>query len=100
MTVPLMILALLSLVGGWFALPSFWGGKNYFADFLAPIFGAEEVAGVDPPQAHSLELMLSGVAVVAAAIGLIVAWRMYGKGAKGRNVHGRSQNSVQQILRR
>jgi NADH-quinone oxidoreductase subunit L len=41
MTVPLMILAVLSLAGGWFALPSFWGGKNYFADFLAPIFGAE-----------------------------------------------------------
>ncbi len=82
MTVPLMILALLSLVGGWFALPSFWGGKNYFADFLAPMFGAEEVTGVDAAAAHSLELMLSGVAVVAAAIGLIVAWRMYAKSAK------------------
>jgi NADH-quinone oxidoreductase subunit L len=82
MTVPLMILALLSLVGGWFAFPSFWGSKNYFADFLAPIFGAEEVAGVDAAAAHSLELMLSGVAVVAATIGLMVAWRMYSKGAK------------------
>ncbi len=82
MTVPLMILAVLSLVGGWFALPSFWGGKNYFAEFLAPIFGAEEVAGIEPTQAHSLELLLSGVAVVASTIGLIVAWRMYGKGAK------------------
>ncbi len=82
MTGPLMILALLSLVGGWFALPSFWGGKNYFAQFLTPIFGAEEVAGVDAAAAHSLELMLSGVAVVAATIGLVVAWRMYSKGAK------------------
>ena len=82
MTVPLVILALLSLGGGWFALPSFWGGENYFADFLAPIFGAEEVAGVDRAAAHSLELLLSGVAVVAAAIGLIVAWRMYAKRVK------------------
>jgi NADH-quinone oxidoreductase subunit L len=82
MTVPLMILALLSLVGGWFALPSFWGGKNYFADFLAPIFGADEVAGAEAATAHQLELILSGVAVAAALLGLIVAWRMYGKGAK------------------
>jgi NADH-quinone oxidoreductase subunit L len=82
MTVPLMILALLALVGGWLALPPFWGGKNYFADFLAPIFEADEVVGADAAAAHSLELMLSGVAVVAATIGLLVAWKMYAKGAK------------------
>jgi NADH-quinone oxidoreductase subunit L len=82
MTVPLIILAVLALVGGWFALPAFWGGKNYFADFLAPIFGAEEVAGMNAAAAHSLELLLSLVAVLAATIGLVVAWRMYSKGAK------------------
>ena len=82
MAVPLSILAVLSLIGGWFALPSFWGGKNHFADFLAPIFGAEEVAGMDAAAAHALELILSGVAVLAATIGLVIAWRMYGKGAK------------------
>jgi NADH-quinone oxidoreductase subunit L len=82
MTVPLMILALLSLIGGWLALPSFWGGKNYFADFLAPILGADEVVGVDAAAAHSLELILSGVAVLAGLIGLIVAWKMYAKGAR------------------
>ena len=82
MTVPLMILAVLSLVGGWFALPAFWGGKNYFAEFLGPLFGTEEVPGMNAAQAHSLELALSGVAVVAATIGLIVAWRLYGKGVK------------------
>src|SRR5215468_7497152 len=41
MTVPLMVLAVLSLVGGWFALPAFWGGPNYFADFLGPVLGGE-----------------------------------------------------------
>jgi NADH-quinone oxidoreductase subunit L len=82
MTVPLMILAVLALAGGWFALPPFWGGKNYFADFLAPNFGADGIAGVEAASAHSLELMLSGVAVVAATIGLLVAWKMYAKGAK------------------
>jgi len=82
MTVPLMILALLSLVGGWFAAPALWGGPNYFVDFLSPVFGNAEVPG--GKAAHSLELTLSIVAVLAAGIGLIAAWRMYsGKVVRG-----------------
>jgi len=85
MTVPLMVLAVLSLVGGWFALPAFWGGPNYFADFLGPILGGEMVGG---EEAHRLELILSGVAVAAATAGLVVAWRMYSKGAQRPKLEG------------
>jgi len=74
MTVPLMILAFLSLTGGWFALPALFGGKDYFAEFLAPVFGTGEAGG---EASASLEHTLSIVAVVAATAGLIVAWRMY-----------------------
>src|ERR1700676_41327 len=81
MTVPLMILAVLSLVGGWFALPSFFGGKDLFAEFLAPVFaGTMESAGAEV--AHSLELILSGVAVAGALVGAVAAWSMYGKSAE------------------
>jgi NADH-quinone oxidoreductase subunit L len=80
MTVPLIILAFLSLTGGWFAFPSLWGGKNYFAEFLSPVLGSGEVPGVE--NAHSLELALSGVAMLAAIAGLLVAWRMYSKKVK------------------
>jgi NADH-quinone oxidoreductase subunit L len=79
MTVPLIILAFLSLTGGWFALPALFGGKNYFAEFLSPVLGSAE-AGVEV--SSSLEHMLSIVAVLAATIGLIVAWRMYAKDVK------------------
>jgi NADH-quinone oxidoreductase subunit L len=85
MTVPLMVLAVLSLVGGWFALPAFWGGPNYFADFLGPILGGEMMGG---EEAHKLELILSGVAVAAATVGLLVAWRMYSKGAQRPKLEG------------
>jgi len=77
MTGPLMILAFLSLTGGWFALPALFGGKDYFAEFLSPVFGAGEAAGGEAAQ--SLEHMLSIVAVLAATAGLVVAWRMYSK---------------------
>jgi NADH-quinone oxidoreductase subunit L len=85
MTIPLMILAFLSLTGGWFALPAMWGGKDYFSEFLSPVLGTGEVAGLE--NAHRLELTLSGVAMVAALIGLFVAWRMYAKDVK----QGKSQ---------
>jgi NADH-quinone oxidoreductase subunit L len=77
MTVPLMILAFLSLTGGWFAAPALWGGKDYFAEFLSPVFGAAEGAGGEA--AASLEHILSLVAVLAATAGLVVAWQMYKK---------------------
>ncbi len=77
MTGPLMILAFLSLTGGWFALPALLGGKDYFAEFLSPVFGAGEAGGGEAAQ--SLEHILSVVAVVAATAGLLVAWRLYSK---------------------
>jgi NADH-quinone oxidoreductase subunit L len=80
MTVPLMILAFLSLTGGWFAFPALFGGKDYFTDFLSPVFASGETAGGEA--LHSLELALSGVAMLAATLGLIVAWRMYSKDVK------------------
>jgi NADH-quinone oxidoreductase subunit L len=80
MTVPLVILAALSLTGGWFAMPQLWAGKDYFTEFLSPVVGSGEIAGSE--NAHSLELTLSGVAMAAALLGLIVAWRMYSKDVK------------------
>jgi len=77
MTGPLMILAFLSLTGGWFALPALFGGKDYFAEFLSPVFGVGEAGGGEAAQ--SLEHVLSIVAVVAATLGLVVAWQMYSK---------------------
>ncbi len=38
MTVPLIILAILSTVGGWVAAPHLVGGTDYFEKFLHPVF--------------------------------------------------------------
>ena len=40
MTVPLMILALLSVVGGWIGWPESLGGSDYFARFLDPVIAS------------------------------------------------------------
>ena len=80
---PLVVLAALSFVGGWFALPAFFEGPDYFANFLAPIFAGHEPAEAGAATAtHSLELILAGVAVGAALIGLGVAYWLYSKKPK------------------
>src|SRR5713226_8081350 len=77
MLVPLMILAVLSTVGGWFAAPAFLpGGTDYFTKFLQPVFGGLEVAGTEG-EAHSLEIWLAGVAFMIALIGAVVAYWLY-----------------------
>jgi NADH-quinone oxidoreductase subunit L len=66
---PLVILALLSVSGGWI-------GMDRFGAFLAPVLGQT----TDPstaPGGKQLDLLLSVLAVAAALIGLLIADRMY-----------------------
>ncbi len=76
---PLVILAVLSIFGGWFALPSFFGGADHFANFLAPIFGGhgEAEGALSEAAAHTLELALAGVAVLTATAGFLIALWLY-----------------------
>ena len=75
---PLVVLAVLSIIGGWIAAPPFWGGVDHFAAFLNPVFGTHEGAeGLSEAQAHVLELWLACVAVVSALIGLGIAFWLY-----------------------
>jgi NADH-quinone oxidoreductase subunit L len=77
---PLVMLAVLSVIGGWFAAPALWGGPDYFTDFLGPVFGSAEGARAvseGAVGAHQLELILAAVAVASALIGLGVAFWLY-----------------------
>jgi NADH-quinone oxidoreductase subunit L len=75
---PLVVLAVLSFVGGWFALPAFFQGTDYFSNFLAPVFGGHEsVEVLGEAAAHNLELTLAFVAVSAALAGWGVAYWLY-----------------------
>jgi NADH-quinone oxidoreductase subunit L len=96
---PLVVLAALSFVGGWFALPAFFEGPDYFANFLAPIFAGHEPAEAGAATAtHSLELILAGVAVGAALIGLGVAYWLYLKKPKKANELAKSMKPAYTTL--
>jgi NADH-quinone oxidoreductase subunit L len=78
MTVPLMLLAVLSVIGGWVGMPALIGNvfhlPNVFEEWLAPVIGhgAEGAAhaGAHPPVALELGLMGASVAVALCGIGL------------------------------
>jgi NADH-quinone oxidoreductase subunit L len=75
---PLVVLAVLSVVGGWVAAPALMGGPDYFANFLSPVFGGREsVEVLGEAAAHTLELTLAFVAVAAALAGWGVAYWLY-----------------------
>jgi NADH-quinone oxidoreductase subunit L len=94
MTVPLMILAFLSIFAGWVAAPHLVGGVDYFEKFLHPVFAAyaptagveraaslASSAGESGGTAHNgaIELLhaLTGPAVIVAVLGLLLAWWLY-----------------------
>jgi NADH-quinone oxidoreductase subunit L len=96
MLVPLVILAVLSVVGGWIGVPGSLGGSNRFDQFLGPVFhnttpalnsehaSAGETAppeqqteGPEPQTGHGTELAFTGMSVAAAALGLLLAWWLY-----------------------
>lgn len=70
MTIPLVVLAILSIVGGYVGLPSVMSHHNAFASYLAPVvknFGVHHLS-------HSLEWGLMGLSVAVSVIMIAVAY--------------------------
>jgi NADH-quinone oxidoreductase subunit L len=83
MTVPLILLAILSTVGGWVAAPHLVGGTDYFEKFLHPVFAtyapavaAGATEALEPPGMILLHA-LTGWPVLIALLGLLIAWWFY-----------------------
>ncbi len=86
MTLPLMILATFSLIGGWFGIPELIGEKlggvpNLLEHFLEPVFEHSNhiVATVAHPHhvAEPLEWSLMTMSVIVAIIGICLAYYIY-----------------------
>jgi NADH-quinone oxidoreductase subunit L len=84
MTIPLIVLAILSVCGGWMAAPQFIGGVNYFQRFLAPGLNAPvvytdtvtNIPGLNGETAGILAALL-GAPVIAGLLGFLLAWWFY-----------------------
>jgi NADH-quinone oxidoreductase subunit L len=80
MTVPILVLALLTLVGGWLNLPAVLplGPAHLLGDWLEPVTGAStRVLAGDAHLDHGTEIALIGVAVAIAVVGIVIAFLRY-----------------------
>jgi NADH-quinone oxidoreductase subunit L len=77
MTLPLVVLAVLSVVGGWIGLPA-WLGANTFEHWLEPVF-RYAVRPELPHYSHGFEAALAGGSVVVAVLGMGLAYLIYQK---------------------
>jgi NADH-quinone oxidoreductase subunit L len=77
MTFPLIVLAILSLIGGFVGIPEIFGGKHILNDYFAPIFSDIAAVKVEVPLSHSMEFVLMGVSVGLVLIAIFFASRMF-----------------------
>jgi NADH-quinone oxidoreductase subunit L len=80
MTVPLIVLAILSIIGGAVGWPASLGGSNAIEHWLAPIFSrAEDKLGFLPHQVEPVEYVLMVFSVLVASAGLFLGFKWYAK---------------------
>ncbi len=99
MTAPLIILAALSIVGGYVGVPAALGGSNHFEHFLEPAIakagehaivlqptdGATAANPAPPEATHEaahdtkIELSFTAISTLVAIIGLLLGWLIFTK---------------------
>ena len=78
MTIPLIILAILAVVGGWVGIPeAFMQGGHRLEAFLSPVFEQSNAITVKNELTHANEYLLMAISVVAALFALIFAWNRF-----------------------
>ncbi len=92
MTIPLMILAVLSVVGGYIGIPASLGGSNHVEHFLEPVIGLgegkifQDAAGTamlheaqtaSHHVSHMTEYILMAITILIVLAGVLTAYTMY-----------------------
>lgn len=103
MTIPLIILAVLSVFGGFLGVPHVLGHAmhipNLLESWLHPVFktGQGLLAQHAAPTA-SFEIMLMTISVCIAIAGILIAQSIYGKGTERGRVLGAKMSGIYKLL--
>lgn len=83
MTIPLIILALLSVFGGIIALPHYTGLTNFLEEFLKPVFERtlymKEARMATPEISTIAEVIIIVISVVVSVIAIVLSYKKYVK---------------------
>ena len=84
MTYPLIVLAILSVVGGMVGIPELMGGHHELHHFLSPVLVSEKAHEIE----HNTEWMLMGISVAIAAIAILFAVNKFSKHPEMQDADG------------
>ena len=85
-TIPLIILAILSVVGGLVGIPEvFMHGGHRLETFLEPVFAQSNAITIKHEANASTEFILMGISVAVALTALLYAWNKFSKYQKIEN---------------
>ncbi|MEZ0608330.1 NADH-quinone oxidoreductase subunit L [Fibrella sp. WM1] len=102
MTLPLMVLAVLSAIGGFMNVPEVLGGTSRLAEFMSPLFDQARQANPTLFEAnaldHSTELMLMSISAGVALVSAAVAYVMYVRNAAVPQPDSQERSLPQQVV--
>ncbi|MEJ0057233.1 MAG: NADH-quinone oxidoreductase subunit L [Bacteroidota bacterium] len=78
-TIPLIILAVLSVVGGFMNVPEALAGSGWLTEFLSPVFAQSKEFLPEHTLSHGTEFGLMGAVIALTIVMIAIAWSMYVK---------------------
>ena len=82
MNISLIILAVLSAIGGFIGIPEIFGGKHFLSEFLNPVFEpAQKALQVHSHSSAITEYILIGITVLASVLSIFFAYNKFYKKA-------------------
>ncbi len=103
MIMPLVVLAIASLLGGFLGLP---GKLGVIQSFLEPVFApANQVLGIEEHGLLAIDYVLMAVSLIVAMLGIALAWLFYMRRMDlpvrvGGEAAAALQGGLQQVLHR
>lgn len=97
MTIPLIVLAVLSVVGGLIGIPEVLGGHHYLEAYLKPVFEDSSLRLVHH-LSHETEYILMGVAISVMALAMYFAYNKYVKNKTLPANEGEALNPIHNLV--
>ncbi len=80
MTIPMSVLAVLSIIGGWIGIPAVLGGNDSIQSFLSPLFSSSETILIHGEEVGgSTEILLMIVPLLLILAVIYLAWHQFVK---------------------
>lgn len=97
-TVPLILLAILSTIGGFMNVPEAMGGSSWLTAFLSPVLVQSKPLLVAHHLGHDTEYVLMGVVIALTVVMILLAYLRYVKKNTIPAAEGKPTNTIHQMV--